>query len=425
MLDIKMIRDNPEIIRRDLEKRNRPDLIKKLEELTEIDKKWRTSLQIMENLRHHRNVLSVEIAELKKQGKNISEKLKIVKDIPDKIKKEEEKTQQFQAQIKDMMMILPNILHESVPIGSDETKNKVVKTWGRIKKAKVKSHVDLLSDLSLGDTERASLVSGARFYYLKKELVLLDYALIKFTLDILYKKGFILMEPPYMLRRAPYEAMTSMADFEDVMYKIDGEDLYLIATSEHSIGPYHMNETLDIKDLPLYYAGISPCFRKEAGSHGKDTKGIFRVHQFQKVEQFVFCRQEDSWKIHEQLLKNAEEIYKKLVLPYRVVNICTADIGSIAAKKYDIEVWMPTQNTYREVVSCSNCTDYQARRLQTKYQDGDKRPFAHTLNSTAIATSRVIVAIMENYQNKDGSFNIPKALLPYMAGIKVIGKKTR
>ncbi len=249
--------------------------------------------------------------------------------------------------------------------------------------------------------------------------------MIKFTLDHLYNKDFILMEPPYMLRKKPYEAMTMMGDFEEVMYKVEGDDLYLIATSEHSIGPYHMDETLDAKQLPLKYAGISPCFRKEVGSHGKDTKGIFRVHNFHKVEQFVFCRQEESWKIHEELLKNAEEIFQKLKLPYRVVNICTGDIGSIAAKKYDIEVWMPAQEKYREVVSCSNCTDYQARRLNTRYQDGEKRLFAHTLNSTAIATSRALVAIMENFQNKDGCFKVPKALLPYMNGVSVIGKNKK
>jgi len=225
-----------------------------------------------------------------------------------------------------------------------------------------------------------------------------------------------------MMRKAPYSAMVSMGDFEEVMYKVEGEDLYFIATSEHSIGPYHMNETLELKDLPLKYAGVSPCFRKEAGSHGKDTKGIFRVHHFHKVEQFVFSSEKDSWKLHEELLKNAEEIFQKLKLPYRVVNVCTGDMGGIAAKKYDIEVWMPAQKTYREAVSCSNCTDYQARRLNTKYQEGNDRKFVHTLNSTAIATSRAIVAIMENYQNKDGSFDVPKALHPYMP-VKVIGKK--
>lgn len=425
MLDMKLIRENPEIIRKDLQKRDRPELIKKLDDVIELDKRWRESLQIAEELRRQRNVLSQEVAKLKKEGKDASEKLKIVKDIPDKIKKEEENTQEFQEKIKEIMMMLPNILHESVPVGIDDSQNVTVKEWGKKPKFKfaLKSHVDILAENGLADTEKAANISGSRFYYLKNELVLLDYALIRFVLEHLFEKGFTLMEPPYLMRKKPYEAMTSMADFEEVMYKIADEDLYLIATSEHSIGPYHMDETIDAKDLPLKYAGISPCFRKEAGSHGKDTKGIFRVHQFQKVEQFVFCMPEDSWKIHEEILKNAEEIFQKLELPYRIVNICTGDIGSIAAKKYDIEVWMPSQEKYREVVSCSNCTDYQARRLNTKFLDGEKRGFTHTLNSTAIATSRAMVALMENFQNEDGSFNVPKALQPYMGGICVIGKR--
>ena len=424
MLDIKLVRENPDIIKKDLQKRDRRDLIKKLKEVIELDKKWRDSLQSEQKLRHRRNVLSIEIGELKKQGKSVKEKLKLVKNIPNKIKKQQEKTAKLKKQVLDIMLVLPNILHKSVPVGVDETHSKVVRKWGKKPKFsfKIKSHVDLLEEKDLADTLKAGEVSGSRFYYLKNELVLLDYALLKFALDLLYKKKFILMEPPYMIRRKPYEAMTSMDDFEDVMYKAQDEDLYLIATAEHSIGPYHMNEIIEADKLPLKYAGISPCFRKEAGSHGKDTKGIFRVHHFHKVEQFVFSKQDNSWEIHEELLKNAEELMQALKLPYRVVNVCTGDMGSIAAKKYDIELWMPVQNKYREQISCSNCTDYQARRLNTKYEEKGNRLLVHTLNSTAIATSRVIVAMMENFQNKDGSFNIPKVLWPYMP-VKVIGKK--
>ncbi|NTV24149.1 MAG: serine--tRNA ligase [Nanoarchaeota archaeon] len=425
MLDIRLVRENPDIIRKDLQKRNKPDLLKKLEEVIELDRRWRESLQQQEKLRSQRNTLSQEIAQLKKSGKPADDKLKIVKDIPEKIRQEEAITLDLQDKVKAIMTVLPNILHESVPVGIDDTQNQTVKEWGKKVKPKftLKSHVDILEASDLADTKKAGDVSGARFYYLKRELVMLDYALLMYSLNLLHNKGFVLMEPPYMVKRKPYEMMTMMGDFEEVMYKIDNEDLYLIATSEHAIGPYHMEEDVDIKKLPLNYAGVSPCFRKEAGSHGKDTKGIFRVHTFNKVEQFVFCKQEDSWKIHEELLKNAEEVFQGLELPYRVVNICTGDIGSIAAKKYDIEVWMPSQEKYREVVSCSNCTDYQGRRLGIKYQEGNDRKFVHTLNSTAIATSRAIVAIMENFQNEDGSFNVPKVLWPYMGGVKVIGKK--
>lgn len=424
MLDIKLVRENPEVIKKDLQKRDRSDLIKKLEKARELDIKWRESLQNEEDLRRRRNVLSKEISELKKQGKNAGQKLALVKGIPDKIRSAEEVTSALKAELDSILMALPNILHESVPVGADDTQNKEEKAWGKKPKPdfKIKSHVDLLEEYDLADTKKAGEVAGSRFYYLKKDLVMLDFALQKFALDILHKKGFILMSPPYMLRKEAYETMVSMEDFEEVMYKIEDEDLYLIATSEHPIGVYHINETLEAKHLPLKYAGISPCFRKEAGSHGKDTKGIFRVHHFNKIEQFVFCRPENSWKIHEELRENAEEIFKKLELPYHLVNVCTGDMGSIAAKKYDIEVWMPVQKKYREVVSCSNCTDYQARRLNVKYEEGGERKLVHTLNSTAIATSRVIVAIMENFQNKDSSFSIPRALQPYMNGIKVIGK---
>ena len=226
-----------------------------------------------------------------------------------------------------------------------------------------------------------------------------------------------------MMRRQAYEGVTDLKDFEDVMYKIEGEDLYLIATSEHPMAAMYMDEVLEEKDLPIKMAGISPCFRKEAGAHGKDTKGIFRVHQFNKIEQFIFSKPEDSWELHEELLKNTEEIFKKLKLPYRVVNICTADIGTVASKKYDIEVWMPVQKQYREVASISNCTAFQATRLNVKYRTNEGNKFVHTLNATAIATSRVIVAIMENFQNKDGSISVPTVLQDYMHGIKKIKPK--
>jgi seryl-tRNA synthetase len=282
-------------------------------------------------------------------------------------------------------------------------------------------------DLDLVDLDRAAKVSGARFYYMKNEAVLLELALERFAMDLLREKGFAIIEPPFMIKREPYEGVTSLADFEDTLYKIEGEDLYLIATSEHPMGAMFMNEILPAETLPLKYAGISPCFRKEAGAHGKDTKGIFRVHQFNKIEQFIFCKPEDSWKLHEELLANAEGIYQKLGIPYRIVNICTGDIGTVAAKKYDIEAWMPVQKMFREVVSCSNCTDYQSRRLNVRYREktGEKSEFVHTLNSTAIATQRTIVAIIENYQQSDGSLKVPKALVPYMGKTEEVRKKSK
>ncbi|MBU0758392.1 MAG: serine--tRNA ligase [Nanoarchaeota archaeon] len=422
MLDIRQIRENPDAVIKDLEKRDAPEMRSKLDNVIELDRRWRDAKAEVEKLKHYRNKVTKEISQLKKDGKDISEKLKLMKEIPEKIKKLDEESIGLKEQVDEIMMILPNILHESVPIGLDDSENVVAKTHGKIPKFdfKLKSHVDLVKERDFADIEKAGEVSGSRFYYLKRELVLLDSALQKFALDILHKKGYILMEPPFMLRRKPYEGVTSLGDFEDVMYKIEGEDLYLIATSEHPIGAYHLNEVLDSAKLPLKYAGISPCFRKEAGSHGKDTKGIFRVHHFNKIEQFIFCRPEESWDLHEELIANAEEIFQLLELPYRIVNVCTGDMGGIAAKKYDLEVWMPVQQAYREAVSCSNCTDYQARRLNVRYIDGVKRELVHTLNSTAIATTRALVAMMENFQDKDGFIHIPKALQPYMNGMKKI-----
>jgi len=425
MLDINLIRQNPEIVRKDLEKRNDLEKIKLLEEVIELDKLWRKEIAGLNELRRERNELSEKIAKLKKEGKDVTELLERAKILPEKIKELEQKVETKEKRIKEILMTLPNILHESVPIGKDENDNVVIKTWGEIPKFnfKPKDHQDLGLPLDLMDIERAAKVAGARFYYLKNALVELNWALIKYGLDFIKKRGFKLFQPPYMIRREALEGAIAFRDFQDMIYKIEGEDLYLIGTAEHALLAYHMNEILDGKDLPLLYAGISPCFRKEAGTHGKDTKGIFRVHQFEKVEQFIFCKPEESWHWHEVLLKNAEDFFQSLGIPYRVVNICTGDIGSIAAKKYDIEAWLPGQGKYREVVSCSNCTDYQARRANIRFREGNEIRYVHTLNSTLVATERAIIAIMENYQQEDGSIIIPKVLKPYLNGAEKITKR--
>jgi seryl-tRNA synthetase len=274
--------------------------------------------------------------------------------------------------------------------------------------------------------ERAGKVSGARFFYLKNQVAQLDMALMSFAIEELMKKGFTPIIPPYLMNREAYEGVTALGDFADVLYKVENEDLYLIATSEHPMAAMYMNEVLKEQDMPLKLAGISTCFRKEAGAHGKDTRGIFRTHQFNKIEQFIFCKPEDSTKLHEELLLNGEELLQKLELPYRVVNVCTGDIGTVAAKKYDIEAWMPAQNGYREVVSCSNCTDYQGRRLGIRYREKEgaaPKGFVHTLNSTAVATGRTIVAIIENNQQENGSIKIPGVLRKYMSDREEIDKK--
>ncbi len=428
MLDIKLIRENPELVRNNLKKREDPENLKMLDEFIEYDKKWRRLLTRLNELRHERKLLTTDIATLKKKGEDASDKISEAKKNDTKITALEKQVNKLEEKSHYYLMRIPNLLHESVPIGKDEQDNVAVRTWGEIPKFSfpVKDHIDLGLDLDIMDIERAGKVAGARFFYLKREGVLLDMALLSFALEEMIKKGFTPIEPPFLMKRKPYEGVVALSDFEKDLYKLEDEDLYLIATSEHPMAAMFMNEVLKVEDLPLKFVGVSPNFRREAGAHGKDTRGVFRTHQFNKVEQFVFCRPEDSWKIHEELIRNAEELVQKLGLPYRIVNDCTGDIGTVAAKKYDIEVWMPAQNAYREIISCSNCTDYQARRLNIRYREKEGAPtkgFVHTLNSTALATGRTMVAILETYQQKDGSVIVPRILRKYMGGIEKMEPK--
>ncbi len=424
MLDIKLIRNNPQIVRKDLEKRKDNNKLTLLNQTIQYDQEWLKAKKEIDILRNKRNTISKDISEAKKQGKDTSEILKQAALIPKQIQEKEERITFLENNIKNNLYNLPNILHESVPYGATDEDNLTVKTFGKKPEYKfpLKSHIDLLQDLNLVDLERAAKISGARFWFLKNEAVLLDLALQRYAIDFMLKKKYQLLNPPYMIHKEPYEGVTSMGDFADVLYKIENEDLYLIATSEHPLTSMYMNEVMEDKDLPLKSIGVSPSFRKEAGAHGKDTKGIFRGHQFHKIEQVIICKPEESWKYHEELIKNAIAFFESLELHFRQINICTGDIGIVASKKYDLEVWMPAQQQYREVVSCSNCTDYQSRRLNIRYRanTNEGNPFVHTLNSTVVATSRAIVAILENYQTKDGTIKIPKVLQPYMNGIKEI-----
>lgn len=428
MLDIKLIRENPEFVKNNLAKRGNPENGKMLDALIDLDKEWRQNLSKLNDLRHERKMMTAEIGKLKKAGKDAGEELEKAKSLDSEITSIQAKVAEAEKKTHEYLMQLPNLLHETVPVGKDDSDNVEVRSWGVIPKFgfDVKNHIDLGLNLDIIDVERAGKVTGSRFFYLKGEGVLLDMALMSFALEEMTKKGYLPVEPPYLMRREPYEGVTALGDFEEVLYKIENEDLYLIATSEHPMAAMFMNEVLKEEDLPLKLAGISACFRKEAGAHGKDTRGMFRTHQFNKIEQFVFCTPEESWKLHEELLRNAEDLVQKLGLPYRVVNVCTGDIGTVAAKKYDIEAWMPAQNAYREVVSCSNCTDYQARRLGIRYREKEGAPtkgFLHTLNSTAIATGRTIVAILENFQQEDGTVVVPKVLRKYMHDIERISLK--
>ncbi|MBR9707253.1 MAG: serine--tRNA ligase, partial [Candidatus Diapherotrites archaeon] len=382
-----------------------------------IDEEWRAVLQKEDALRNERNNNNMEIAQLKKKGENADGKIKRMKEISTEITQLDKDKQTLREKRDEKLYVIGNILHESVPDGAGEKENKVIKTWGDIKKPtfKLKSHVDLLTSLDIADMEKASQVSGARFYYLKNDLVTLNLAIQQFALQHLIKKGFTPMYTPFFLREEVMAAAAELGDFRETLYKIQDEDLFMIATSEQTLAAYHYDEILAEDDLPLKYAGVSSCFRREAGAHGKDTKGIFRVHKFDKVEQFVYAHPDKSWELHEELLQNAEEIIQALEIPYRVVNICAGDMNDNAAKKYDIETWAPVQGTYREIGSISNCTDYQPRKLKVRARKAPGEPTytIHTLNGTAIPTTRAIVAILENFQQEDGSVKIPKVLQQY------------
>lgn len=419
MLDMRFIRENVELVTENLRRRRDSAKMEAFERLLTLDERVRKLNKELQTLRTDRNRLSREVGKHKKAGSDDTDLVAKANAVNDSIGKTEAETGRLEEELRRIQMSIPNILHESVPYGVSDEDNEVVREWGGKPTFdfEARSHVDLLDILDVGDIPRAAKISGARFYFLKNELVFLDLAMQQMALDMLAKKGFTPVYPPFMIHREPYEGVTDLADFEEVMYKVEGEDLYLIATSEHPIAAMFMGEIFEPASLPLKYAGVSACFRKEAGSHGKDTKGIFRVHQFNKVEQFVFSHPDESWRIHEELIANAEEFFQALRVPYRVVNVCTGDIGTVAAKKYDLETWMPGQGVFREAVSCSNCTAYQATRLNIKYRlkkGGLEKGYIHTLNSTMMANPRAIVAIMENHQKADGSIAIPDALRKYL-----------
>ena len=421
MLDPKLIKEKPEMIRNMLKSRA---VEFDLDELIKTDEKRREFIIKTDDLRKKKNQIGIRISEKKKAKEDASSILAEMKNISSELTKFESEQEAVENKYLKLASTIPNLVHESVPVGIDDSANIEIKKWGNIPKFdfKVKDHIDISENLNLVDLERAAKVAGSRFYYLKNDLVRLNQALINFGLDFLTEKGYSLIQPPYMINRESMEGAVIAEDFEEVIYKIQDEDLYMIGTSEHAMAAMHSKEIIEGKNIPMKYAGISPCFRKEAGAHGRDQKGIFRVHQFDKIEQFVFSKPEDSWKEHEKLLEVAEEFYQKLEIPYRVMLLSTGDIGKISAKTYDIEAWMAGQNAYREIVSCSNCLEYQARRLKIRFRDktNEDTQYIHTLNSTLIATTRVLVSIMENFQTKEGHILIPKVLQPYMGNQKEI-----
>ena len=421
MLDPKLIKEKSQVIRDMLKARN---VDFDLGALIEFDQKRREFIIKTDELRKKKNQVALEISRKKKAGEDATTILTEMKNLSVELTKIESEQESIENKYSRLALTIPNLIHDSVPIGIDESANKEIRKWGEIPKFdfKINDHMDISEKLDLVDLERAAKVAGSRFYYLKNDLVRLNQSLIHYALDFLAKKEYSLIQPPYMINRESMEGAVIADDFEEVIYKIEEEDLYMIGTSEHAMAAMHSKEIMEGKDLPIKYAGISPCFRKEAGAHGRDQKGIFRVHQFDKIEQFVFSRPEDSWKEHEKMLTVVEEFYQKLEIPHRVMLLSTGDMGKISAKTYDIEAWMAGQNAYREIVSCSNCLDYQARRLKIRFRDktNEDTQYVHTLNSTLIATTRILVSIMENFQTKDGHIGIPHVLQSYMGNQKEI-----
>jgi len=420
MLDPKIIRDEPEKIRKMLKDR----VVEfDFDKMLELDKKRRELMKETDELRKKRNQMSIAIGQAKKSNEDIS----ILLDDMRKISKELDTIEQFQKTVEsDYTMLafsIPNMIHDSVPIGENESANVELRKWGEIPQFdfEVNDHVNLGQNLNIIDLERAAKTSGARFYYLKGGLVKLSQALISFALDFMAEKQYELVQPPYMINRKSMEGAVIADDFEDVIYKIQDDDLFLIGTSEHAIASMHTDEILNGNKLPLRYASFSPCFRKEAGAHGKDQKGIFRVHQFDKIEQFVFTKPENSLNEHERMISLTEEFYQRLEIPFKVMLLSSGDMAKVSAKTFDIEAWMAGQNAYREIVSCSNCLDFQSRRLKIRFRDksNEVTKYVHTLNSTLVAVERTIVSIMENFQTNDGHIKVPQILQKYF-GDKII-----
>lgn len=424
MLDIELFRNNIDKIIESEKKRFKD--YSNAEKVLEYDVKWREVLGEIQRLRQKRNEISAQISKYKKNKENKMVEEAIVEStkIKTQIEELETKKEEYLRKREEYRYVVGNLVHESVPFAESEEGNEILREVGKKPQFPFKpvSHVDLIELIGGANTKKPSEIVGSRFYYLIGDVVSLNLALLKFAVDFLESKGFKPMWTPFFIKYDIIKAAAELADFEETLYKIQDEDLYMIATSEQTLAAYHYDEIIDPDILPLKYAGISSCFRREAGAHGKDTLGIFRIHQFEKVEQFIFCKPDQSWEMHEELISNAEEIYQSLEIPYRIINIASGDLNDNAAKKYDLEAWFPASETYRELVSCSNCLDYQARKLKIRMGKvgSEEKLTVHTLNSTAIATERTICAILENFQMQDHSIQIPKILQKYMNGKKII-----
>ncbi len=409
MLDIKFIRENPEIVEKSAKDKGIDVDIK---HILEIDAKFREISLKVQKLREERNANSSEI-----KGKPTAQQLTQGKNLKVSLEKEEAVLTTVENELNEGLLKIPNLAKTDVKFGKNDTENDVIKTVGEIKKFDFKAldHLDLGEKLDIIDVKSAAKVSGARFAYLKNDGVLLEFALIQFGLETLIKEGFIPVVPPVLLTRETMKALGYMENGgEEDMYHLEKDDMYLVGTAEHALVPMHKDEIFNEKDLPKRYVGFSTAFRREAGSYGKDTRGILRVHQFDKLEMVSFVKEGEDDKEHEYLLSLEQKLFDALEIPYQVVKMCTGDLGFPAARKYDIEAWMPGQDKYREVTSVSTVTDFQSRRLNIKYQSGNDRKYVNILNGTGFAIGRTIIAIIENYQNEEGSVNVPKVLQKYL-----------
>jgi seryl-tRNA synthetase len=418
MIDIKLIREDPEkVAKLAASKKVTVDVA----HILEVDTKRHELQKEVQKLQEERNAFTKTI-----KGKPTEEQITKGKEIREKIEKEEAALNAVKAELDELLLKIPNLPKPDVKFGKDDSENEVIKIWGEPKKFTFtpKDHVELGEALDIIDIKAASQISGPRFGYLKKDAVILEQALKQLAFDVLLKEGFIPVIPPVLIKKEIMDNLgyTAMGEDENI-YEIKQDDMYLVGTSEQSIVPIHMNQVLKKEELPKRYVGFSTCFRREAGSYGKDTKGIFRVHQFDKVEMVCFVAEGDDDREHQYMLSLEEKFFQLLEIPYQVVAICTGDLGFNAARKYDIEAWIPSQQKYREVTSTSTVTDFQSKRLNMKYQDGEDRKYLHVLNGTAYSMNRPIIAILENYQQEDGSILIPEVLQKYMGGKKIITPK--
>lgn len=425
MIDIKLIRENPKLVKDNIKKKFQNEKLKLVDEIEKKDTDWRALKVKVDNLRRDRNKVSKEISEAKKKKdeKTASRLMKEAKKIPEEIEKIESKSKKLEEEISEGLKKIPNILHKSVPIGKSDKENVEKEVIGKPRKQSfdIVNHAELGESLGLLDFETSARTSGNGFYYMRGDMALLNQALINYARDFMVSEGYEYIEPPLMIRKEVLDGVYTKAEIDELAYKVEGEDLYLIATSEHPLIGMFINKTLNHKDLPIKITGYSMCFRKEIGSHGIDEKGLYRTHQFNKQEMIVICKPEDSYKYYDELLDLSKKLFKALKLPIRELESCSGDLSDLKAKGADLEAWSPRQEKYFEITSVTNMESAQAQLLNIKFQDSDgEKKYCHTLNNTAIATSRALVAIMENCQQSDGSIKVPDVLVKYMNGKKVI-----